>query len=234
MGVAVATGESGIGVERSGGDGAVHHPVDRPGARGPGFPTLAEARPVTVLPLRYYGDPILREKAAPYETVDDGVRRLADDMVDTMYAAQGIGLAGNQIGVARRILVIDVSEDSLRKRREERDPGEESTAEVYLNAEVVESSVEDGDYNEGCLSIPGVDGDVWRPNRVRVKWTDLDGNAHDEWFDEMRARVLQHEIDHLDGVLFVDHLSIDARKNIAGALNRLKRETQERLDSESA
>ncbi len=187
-----------------------------------------------ILPLRYYGDPVLREKATCYEAVGDEVRRLAEDMAATMYAARGIGLAGNQIGIARRILVIDVSDDSPRARGESREPAANHNAEVYLNAEIVDSSVEDGDYNEGCLSIPGVEGNVWRPSRVRVTWMDLDGNKHDDWFDGMRARVLQHEIDHLDGVLFVDHLSMNDRKAIAGALNRLKQETQERLESESA
>jgi peptide deformylase len=106
---------------------------------------------------------------------------------------------------------------------------QERQLEVFLNAEIVSPGEEDGPYNEGCLSIPGVEGDVYRPLRIRVKWMDLEGNAHEEDVDGLRARVLQHEIDHLDGVLFVDHLGMIKRKLLAGRLNALRRETLKSL-----
>lgn len=181
---------------------------------------------MSVLPIRYYGDPVLREKAAPVAAVDDELRRLAADMGETMYAASGIGLAANQVGVARRVLVLDVSDHYAgSKKGGKRSAPEEPHLEVYFNAEIVESSVEDGDYSEGCLSMPGLEGDVWRPLRIRVKWMDLDGKPHDAWIDGLRARVMQHEIDHLDGILFIDHLPTAERASLAGRLNRLKQET---------
>lgn len=184
---------------------------------------------MSVLPIRFYGDPVLREKATPYALpVTEEVRRLAADMGETMYAARGVGLAGNQVGVAKRILVIDVSDEYAEKKSGKRGAPANPQLEVYLNAEIVESAVEDDDYNEGCLSMPGIEGNVWRPLRIRVKWDDLDGKAHDEWIDDFRARVLQHEIDHLNGVLFIDHLPPAQRASLAGKLNRLKQEASER------
>lgn len=182
------------------------------------------------LEIRMYGDAVLHEKARPIERVTDEVRRFVDDMAETMYAANGLGLAANQVGDLRRVLVIDVTDADEPREQRRKTTEREHNLEAYLNAEILESSTEDGSYSEGCLSIPGIEGDVYRPLRIRMRWMDLDGNAHDEWLDGMRARVLQHEVDHLDGVLFVDRLGAVKRRLLAGKLNRLKQETKKRLE----
>ncbi|MBX3730183.1 MAG: peptide deformylase [Candidatus Sumerlaeia bacterium] len=181
---------------------------------------------MTLLPIRKYGDPILREKAQPVAVVTDELRQLAVDMGETMYAANGIGLAANQIGRLERILVLDVvqTDDGPGKPRK-RQRTNERQLEVYLNPEIVDSGIEDDSYSEGCLSIPGLEGDVFRPLRITLRWMDLEGANHQADFDGMRARVLQHEIDHLDGILFIDRLPEARRASLAGALNRMKKET---------
>lgn len=180
------------------------------------------------LELRYYGDTVLREKAQPVAQVDDDLRAFAEQMGEKMYEWNGIGLAANQVGDLRRILVIDVTDTDERKAGEKRLPRGEKNPEVYINPEIVSSSAEDEPYNEGCLSIPGIEAEVYRPIEIRLRWMDLDGQAHEETFDGLRARVLQHEIDHLDGVMFVDHLGLVKRQMLAGRLNRLKQETHDR------
>jgi len=178
------------------------------------------------LPIRYYGDPVLREKAQPITQVTDNLRQLAQDMGDTMHAANGIGLAANQVGDLRRIIVVDVTDAGERARGTKRPPRTNQNVEVYLNPEILAASDEDAEYNEGCLSIPGIEGDVWRPVRLRLRWMDMDGSANEADFDGLRARVLQHEIDHLDGVLFIDRMSELARRSIAGRLNKLRQDQQ--------
>lgn len=181
---------------------------------------------MAILPIRKYGDPVLREKARPIEAVDDALRAFAQDMAETMRAANGIGLAANQVGDLRRILVLDVADVGERAPGGERQRGPGRQLEVYLNPEILEETAEDEDYNEGCLSIPGVEADVYRPVGIRLRWMDLDGERHEESFDGLRARVLQHEIDHLDGILFPDRLGLIARQRLAGKLRRLRRETE--------
>lgn len=174
------------------------------------------------LPIRLYGDPVLREKAQPITEITDELRHFAAAMIETMYEAGGVGLAANQVGDRRRILVLDVSERGEKGSAKRRRIPPAPEPEVYINPEVLESSVEDDDYSEGCLSIPGVEADVFRPRRLRLRWTDLEGQQHEQEIDGMRARVLQHEIDHLDGVLFIDHLPENRRKSLAGALARIR------------
>lgn len=149
---------------------------------------------MAVRSLHLLGSPILRQKAVPVPAVDDEVRRLVDDLFDTMDAARGVGLAANQVGVARRVAVVDVGED---------DPG----PLVLINPVIVSRSYEVDAAEEGCLSIPEVFGEVRRPAIVVVEALDREGQP---WRTEVRgykARAVQHEIDHLDGVLFLDHLS---------------------------
>ena len=148
-------------------------------------------RPLVILP-----DPRLRLKSAPVDKIDDEVRRLADDMLETMYDAPGVGLAAIQIGEPRRLVTIDTA-----KKDEERRPI------VLVNPEIVWASEETSTYEEGCLSIPEYYEEVERPARVKVRYTDLDGKAVEVEADGLLATVVQHEIDHLDGVLFIDHLS---------------------------
>jgi peptide deformylase len=149
---------------------------------------------VTVRPLHLLGSPVLRQKAARVARVDDDVRRLVDDLFETMRAAKGVGLAANQVGVARRVAVVDVGDD---------DP----PPLVLINPVIVERGAELATAEEGCLSIPEIFGDVERPARVVVEALDRDGTPHRVEAAGYKARAIQHEIDHLDGILFLDHLS---------------------------
>ncbi len=145
-------------------------------------------------------DPRLRTISAPVETVDDEVCALIDDMFDTMYAARGIGLAAVQIGVPRRVLVIDLQEDG-----EDGKPVREPR--VYINPEIVAPGEDYSLYNEGCLSVPDQYAEVERPASCRVRWLDAEGKAHDEQLEGLIATCIQHEMDHLEGIIFIDHLS---------------------------
>ncbi|CCM74183.1 peptide deformylase [Rhizobium mesoamericanum] len=151
---------------------------------------------MTIKPLIILPDPLLRQISKPIERVDADFQRLADDMLETMYDAPGIGLAAIQIGVPRRMLVIDVSRE-----------GEEKQPLVFVNPEIVVSSDERSVYEEGCLSIPDYYAEVERPATVTVKYLDRDGKEQTVEADGLLATCLQHEIDHLNGVLFIDHIS---------------------------
>lgn len=151
---------------------------------------------MTIKPLIILPDPILRQVSKPIETVDGEVKKLADDMLETMYDAPGIGLAAIQIGVARRMLVLDVSKD-----------GEDKQPLVFINPEIVASSDARSVYEEGCLSIPDYYAEVERPATITVKHIDRDGKEQIVEADGLLATCLQHEIDHLNGVLFIDHIS---------------------------
>jgi peptide deformylase len=141
-------------------------------------------------------DKRLRLVSEPVKRVDMGIRALADDMFETMYHAPGIGLAAIQIGVAKRVVVMDLS-----KKDEAHAP------QVFINPEVTWRSEETSTHEEGCLSIPEYYEEVERPQRVKVKYLDLDGNAHEIEADGLFATCLQHEVDHTNGVLFIDHIS---------------------------
>lgn len=151
---------------------------------------------MTIKPLIILPDPVLRQVSKPLEKVDSGVLKLADDMLETMYDAPGIGLAAIQIGEPLRLLVIDVA-----KEEEGRKP------QVFINPEIVGSSDDRSTYEEGCLSIPGYYAEVERPAAITVKYIDRDGKLQELAAEGLLATCLQHEIDHLDGVLFIDHIS---------------------------
>ena len=151
---------------------------------------------MAVLDIEVLGAKVLRERAVPVEEITDEVRRLARDMFDTMYEAEGIGLAGPQVGVSRRILVVDVANED-----------ESRHVHALVNPVIVESSRETDRETEGCLSIPGLEEKVTRPVRVTVEAVSPDGNPVRIEADGLLARALQHEVDHLDGVLFIDRLS---------------------------
>jgi peptide deformylase len=140
------------------------------------------------------GSPLLRQQAAPVARVDDEVRRLVDDLFETMRAARGVGLAANQVGVARRVAVVDVGD-------------EDPPPLVLINPVIVERGPDSEVAEEGCLSIPEIFGDVKRPERVVVEALDRDGKPFRAAVAGYKARAVQHEIDHLDGILFLDHLS---------------------------
>jgi len=163
---------------------------------------------VTPLPILLFPDPLLRRTAAPVDNVDGAVAELIDNMLDTMYAAPGIGLAATQVDVHRRIVVIDVSDDS-------------DSPLVLVNPELLVTEGE-AEMQEGCLSIPGVYETVKRPSEVRVQAVDREGQPYELDADGLLAVCIQHEIDHLDGKLFVDYLSPLKR-------NRIRRKMQKRL-----
>jgi peptide deformylase len=148
-----------------------------------------------LLPILYVPDPRLRAKAKPVEPGDPRVPALAERMLATMYKAPGIGLAGPQVGEMLRLVVIDLR------------PEETPQPMVLVNPEIVAESKELATREEGCLSLPGQFADVTRPARVKARWTDLAGARQEMEAEGLMAACLQHEIDHLDGVLFVDHIS---------------------------
>lgn len=180
-----------------------------------------------LIPIRIYGDPVLREKTRLIERaeINEEFHALVAKMGETMYAANGIGLAANQIGETRRFFVADTDQVEGEGKRNRKKNPEKRQLKAYINPEIVESSDDDEEYFEGCLSIPEVESDVFRPVRVRVQYRTIDWELKDEWFDGLLARVAQHEIDHLDGVLFIDRLAEAARSKLAGQLNQLKRKT---------
>jgi peptide deformylase len=152
---------------------------------------------MAILPIRTFGDPVLRLETKTILEVDDALQSLAVDMIETMYQAPGVGLAANQIGITRRIAVFD-AQDGLGPR-------------VMINPEIVELSGEWA-YEEGCLSVPGHYWEIERPGFARARAIDLDGNEVEFAGDGLLGRVLQHEIDHLDGKLLIDRLERKTRK----------------------
>ncbi|NLD54388.1 MAG: peptide deformylase [Burkholderiaceae bacterium] len=165
---------------------------------------------MTVLDILRYPDARLHKVAKPVETVDDDIRRLVDDMAETMYAAPGIGLAATQVDVHLRVVVIDVSE-------------ERNDLRVFINPEIVTKSEESKVYEEGCLSVPGIYDEVERPDRVTVRALDRDGTPFTLEADGLLAVCIQHEIDHLDGKVFVQYLSRLKQSRIRAKLSKQER-----------
>ena len=163
-------------------------------------------------------DPRLRQISSPVEEVTDEVRELVSDMFETMYAAPGIGLAAIQIGVPQRILVIDLQEPEEEGGEPVKDP------HVFINPEIVQHSDQEVPYTEGCLSVPDQFAEVDRPDQIRARWLDLEGKQHEEELDGLLAVCLQHEMDHLNGVLFIDHLSRLKREMILKKLAKQRKE----------
>ncbi len=175
--------------ERRGNSKAVHRVFDPTGRTA--YIAPMALRDILVLP-----DPRLRQVSDPVKTVDADLRRLVEDMFETMYDAPGIGLAAIQVGVPKRIITLD-----LAKKDDKPEP------QVFINPEIVSASQEKGTYEEGCLSIPEYYEEVERPAQVKVKYLDLDWKPREIEASGLLATCLQHEIDHLNGVLFIDHIS---------------------------
>jgi peptide deformylase len=177
---------------------------------------------MALLRIVIYGDERLHSRTEPIEEMTPELRQLIADMGETMYAASGVGLAGPQVGVLRRVLVLDVDQvEEKRKRSPQR-----LLLRAFVNPEILWLSDEDEPFSEGCLSIPGVEAEVYRPLRVRVRYRDENWVEHEEDIDGLLARVLQHEIDHLEGVLFVDRLAFDKRQALVKQLSRLRTERE--------
>ena len=173
---------------------------------------------MALLPIVEVPDPRLRQISSPVEKVDDEVRALIRDMFDTMYAAPGIGLAAIQVGVPKRILVIDLQEPTEEGGEPVKDP------RVFINPEILTASDQEVPYTEGCLSIPEQYADVDRPDRIRARWLDEQGKTHEEEIDGLLAVCLQHEMDHLEGILFIDHLSRLKREMVLKKLAKYRKE----------
>lgn len=183
---------------------------------------------MAILPIVEVPDPVLRKVCEPVAQVTDEVRGIVADMFDTMYDARGIGLAASQVGILRRIVVIDLQErpESEGERGEdeaEADAGGTRNPHAFINPELVSVSEDTSTYNEGCLSIPEQYAEVTRPARCRVRWLDTDGQPHEQEFDGLMATCMQHEIDHLNGVLFTDHISRLKRGMLMKKLDKLRR-----------
>ncbi len=164
-------------------------------------------------------DPVLKTVADPVDRVDDDVRTLMDDMLETMYDAPGIGLAAPQVGVLKRIFVMDCA-----KREATEDEPEVPPNPIFLaNPEIIWSSEELSEYEEGCLSIPEVYANVTRPADVKVRFLDRDGKEQEMHCSGIMATCVQHEIDHLDGILFIDHISRLKRERITRKFTKAKR-----------
>ncbi|MGE4322269.1 MAG: peptide deformylase [Sphingobium sp.] len=156
---------------------------------------------MAILPILETPDPRLRTISTPVDAIDDDLRRLIADMIETMYDAPGIGLAAIQVGVPKRVLVIDLQEPEEEGGEPVRRP------RVFINPAILSSGEAMSVYNEGCLSVPEQFAEVERPASIRASWMDEDGRIHEEQLDGLLATCLQHEMDHLEGVLFIDHLS---------------------------
>ncbi|MEO0485412.1 MAG: peptide deformylase [Pseudomonadota bacterium] len=169
---------------------------------------------MAIRPILIHPDPRLKKRADPVTEITDKLHVLAEDMLETMYDAPGIGLAAPQVGVNLRVMTMDcVKDDALPPR-----------PMVLINPEVIGASDDLNVYEEGCLSIPDQYADVERPAEVDVRWLGLDGQMHEEHFDGLWATCVQHEIDHLDGKLFIDYLGPLKRQLITRKMQKLKRE----------
>ncbi len=168
---------------------------------------------MAVWPIRKYGDPILRKKAVKVESFGEPFQQVAADMIETMQAAKGVGLAANQIGLTHALCVVDVGLID-----------EGAPPKAFVNPVILQENGKEVPYEEGCLSIPEINEEVMRKERAVVRYQDLTGAVHEQECDGMLARVLQHEIDHLNGVFFVDRLSALRRKLLSKKLKAIAEE----------
>jgi len=173
---------------------------------------------MAILRILEIPDPTLRQLSTPVEAIDDVTRALIADMFETMYDAPGIGLAAVQVGVLKRLLVMDLQEPAEEGGEPIRDP------RVFINPEILHRSDEQVPYTEGCLSLPDQYGEVLRPATISARWLDESGATREEELTGLLAICLQHEIDHLDGILFIDHLSRLKREILLKKLAKMRKE----------
>ena len=172
---------------------------------------------MAIRPILEVPDPRLKTVSTPVDSFDDDLRTLVADMFETMYDAPGIGLAAVQVGVPLRVLVIDLQSEEDEEGKPIRAP------RVFINPEILDPSADYTLYNEGCLSVPDQYADVERPSSIRARWQDLDGKVHEEAMDGLMATCLQHEMDHLEGILFIDHLSRLKRQMVLKKLEKMRK-----------
>lgn len=168
-----------------------------------------------IYPIVMYGDPVLRQRAKDIEP-GTNIRELVEDMFETMHAANGVGLAAPQIGKSIRLFVIDgrVIED---------EPGMEDFKKVFVNPEMIEELGTPWEYEEGCLSIPNIREKISRKERLKIKYMDEDWNSYEEIFDGLKARIIQHEYDHIEGKMFVDYLTPLKKRLLKGKLSDISK-----------
>ncbi|MCC5991406.1 MAG: peptide deformylase [Rhodobacteraceae bacterium] len=169
---------------------------------------------MSIRPILIHPDPRLKKLCPPVAEITPEIGRLAEDMLETMYDAPGVGLAAPQVGVLARLFVMDCVKEE----------GESPRPMVLINPEIITTSEDTNTYEEGCLSIPEHYGEVTRPRRVTMRWLGLDGKTHEQEFDGLWATCAQHELDHLNGKLFIDHLGAIKRSMITRKMVKLKRE----------
>lgn len=163
------------------------------------------ARPIVI-----YGDPVLREVSQPIDKIDQGIEDLVSEMVDTLKKAKGLGLSAVQIGVTKRLFIVDLTTVDIAE-----------TLRVFVNPEIIEMSEQEVEYEEGCLSFPGIYQKITRPAKVRVRATDMDGRPFDFEAEGLAARAVLHEYDHLEGKLFIDLMSPLTRTMLRGRLRKM-------------
>ncbi|MEJ8801297.1 peptide deformylase [Pontibacter sp. H249] len=170
-----------------------------------------------IYPITAYGDPVLKEEAQDIPQDYPNLQELIQDMFDTMYYAHGVGLAAPQISKSIRLFVID-SEPMM----DEKDEGK-GVKKAFINPEIIEEDGEEWGFEEGCLSIPGVREVVYRPERIVIRYFDEEWNEHEDTYDGMTARVIQHEYDHIEGILFTDHLNGLKKRLIKNKLAKISK-----------
>ncbi len=158
-----------------------------------------------------YGDPVLRETCDPVEEVNREIKDLVSDLIGTLIEAKGLGLAAPQIGVTKRVFIVDISAADINAK-----------ITAFINPEIIETSKEEAEFEEGCLSFPGLYRNIYRPAKVKVRATDLEGNQFELDADGIMARAILHEYDHLDGKLFIDRMSPLTRTMLAGRLKKMR------------
>ena len=175
-----------------------------------------------VLPIVAYGNPVLKKKGQDVDPLAEDVQELIDNMWDTMYNASGVGLAAPQVGKSWRIFIIDPSPFSADNSLSEEEKKElQSLKQTFINPKILDEDGNEWNFEEGCLSIPDVREDVFRKPEIKIAFQDSEGNTHEKHFSGVAARVIQHEYDHIEGVLFTDKLSGLKKRLIKGKLNAI-------------
>lgn len=176
-----------------------------------------------IYPIVAYGDPILRKVTRPLEKDEVNLQKLSDDLFETMHESAGVGLAAPQVGLGIRVFVVDGTAMNEDEEEEDKDPTLEGFKKIFINPEIIAEDGDDWAFEEGCLSIPGIRGEVYRPEFVTIRYLDIDWNEQLETYEGMAARIIQHEYDHLEGKLFTDYLPALKRQLLKRKLSNISR-----------
>jgi peptide deformylase len=176
-----------------------------------------------IYPIVAYGDPILRKVTRLLEKGEINLQKLSNDLFETMHESAGVGLAAPQVGLGIRVFVVDGTAMNEDEEEEDKDPTLEGFKKIFINPEIIEEDGDDWAFEEGCLSIPGIRGEVYRPEIVTIRYLDIDWNEQLETYEGMAARIIQHEYDHLHGKLFTDYLPALKRQLLKRKLSDISR-----------